>query len=392
MLLFRGISPYRPLESFEEEDGYISSLHSLNEQLSFVLRLRKTILLEHVEDKQVQASLVLLAISLLYYLGQQDSRKNTKEEWKREYLDILEGELIIRAIKLAELLLNTCPAPLLRTLGLSHWTEIASKFYILYADLVYALLTTLFRVGLLIRKELVAFIRAVKFKEIEGDDIAVLCLLLAAAQITAKEMGTSTRLTEIILMVGRANDVTVASQGFQYLGRLSIWDDELGVNQIVNDDGLLESLYETDELIPDLIISSGVARIRPLAQALQEAIVTRKKLNIIIEALPKLTLTEAKLALTRHDGDTTRAIACTKMKRTVPNETALLLDDKSSYTKASIERILSTTAIDDDEEKLYEDEYVDTFDDDNVPPNPVKKQDLDISRRKVRFLIKRKRS
>jgi hypothetical protein len=348
MLLFRGVTPLRARNVCTDEEEYASDLHSLNEQLSILLQLNEEIWKTHLKDSQVQNSLLLCIASVLHYLG--DERRTFLEEWRREYVEILEFELVTRALRLAHRMLEMGAGPLLRIMDISRWITFAGKFVMSHGELLYHTIGRLFEVGILARRQFLQFLSNLHMEQIEKDhDLEVLCFMFAATK--ANEMDISTeQLVALMTLVFSTEDIAVTARCLSWLARLSsLWsgiDSQSLAKKVVEKSKGLETINFSS----DLIHSNNLMTLKPFAEALENSASTKAKLNAIMEAVPKISLNEAQIALSRQEGDVSRVIA-DKITKSGPDEVTKLLDDKS-FVKSHMDGY------------LYEDEYVDTYDDD----------------------------
>lgn len=364
----RGVAPFRPLDCFETEDAFIDQLHKLNNQVSLLLRMKPPVFTEHWQKSpSLQSSLVLLVLTFLHYAP--TALPQACDEWKREYVGILEGELLCRVLKLTERILATSPAPLLRSTDFIFWTKTTQKFLETQDDLLFRLLKTLFKVGVLVRKQMVAIIPKIQREEIVGKDLACFCILLSAAYLDAQEIGVKS-MASILSLLGRECDLGIAAKGLKYLSRLPVWQN---VDLPALTAAMIQKGPENCLIIPDLIFSAEAVEMVGFAEDLQRETRNEASIQALLHALPKLTLQDARRLLKKYDGSVASAIDA-EGPRFKKNEFVELLDDKS-FVKSNKEYLLTAPA-----EEVYEDEYVDTFDDAGQTTT-----DPDIATRKVHF-------
>lgn len=345
MLLLRGIDPVKSLDSCEDEDQYSGQLHSLNEQVSFLLRMKHESFAEHLANAPICNSLLLLIATTFTNLSKPTF---IAEDWKREYIELLTKELIVRAIKLADRILNISCAPLLRMVDLPQWIEWSGSFIVEHEELWFSLYSTLFRVSIVMRKQLVEFLRVINYEEMAQTDMVILTILISAGKLTIDELGQG-RLAALILAISKATDMTKSIPAFRYLSRLPLWIN-LDVNGLVSE--LMVGQDPILELIPDLISSCDAGQLMALAKSLEETLQNRGKIDAMMVALPRLSHQQAEDALGKHHGNVN--VAIDELLKKQSEDIRTLLDDKS-FVNANMERLLMVTE--------DEDEYVDTFDD-----------------------------
>lgn len=380
-MLFWGIEAFRPPSHFAREEEYCAHLHSLNEQISWILRLRREVFAEHLENSSLLNSLVLLDLSILHHLT-----PSRRDDRCTEYQQILESELLLRTVKLADRILVTAPSMLLRTVDLPQWMRYwcgmmdeegmergAGR---LEDEVLFRLMRTLFRVGVVMRKQLVVLAAKLDVARLQDRDIRLLAMMIAAAQLKVEEeLSTAVVGSLLATLLSRENLIGVV-QALRYVSFHSCWESPVFVGKLA---GVLATLAaEQIRLLTDLAESTPeLACLRPLAKTLTLAMDEREKIDVIIAAVPSLSLEEASKQLGRLDGDVQQVILAAS-KKEQDQAFVRMLDDKS-FVRANLAKFRATLLVEEEEgegegeqrgNRLYEDEYVDTFDSSPGQPPP----------------------
>lgn len=373
-LAIPGVPTFTPESTLDSLDDYSAHLHSLNEQISILLRLKNVNFKEHFANNAFQQSVILTILSCLNFLDP-TVEKREGEEWKIEYVEILEVELSSRMLKLADRFLCTTPAPLLRAADIAWWIGIFEKFHEIHRNLVLSVASTLFRVSVLMRKNLFEFLNLVEIKELKQEYVVLICVLLRAASPNADKF-SSTKLCLILVAIIKVADVSILAIALRDLNMLSIWssmDFSLMAKELIKNN---IHDFSPIEMLADLIKEVGAWRMSGLGEELHKVIRIEDQLNKLQCALPKIKDRESGLKLLlKYDYDLDLLLQKEGPKNNNVDEFAKLLDDKT-HVMANMEKYMASLYV-------YEDEYVDTFDEDGAPRKQGERdQEVDISKRK----------
>lgn len=375
------LQPYRPLETPHAEE-YCAQLHELNENLSLLLRLRANYFKECWEGDQFpncQRSWLLCILSILSHLPHQGKQAGQLgEEWQEEYATLLEAELWGRALKLAGRILEVGAAPLLRAVDLVFVLRtIKGAFQTPHLDreLLFRFVLLLLRTGIVLRKALVRFVQSLPPRSSSSGggetDFAAWCFLLAAAQLEAGSL-EEVAIADCLIRVQSLQDLSLAGECLKYLSRLPLWGhfDAEGVPLITKVAREIITGLSDVTLLVDLLASTGSSALNRLAQELREESRKAQQLGVLMEALPSLSLKDAKEGLAQCHGDASLAISKLDKSKDL---TRALLDDKR-FVRENMEKILLASEGEDEDgpsHGLYEDEYVDTYDQTSSAPPPA---------------------
>lgn len=380
MLLFRGVEAYRPRSQFLGEDEYSAHLHSLNEQVSWILRLKRDIFASHLETSSLQHSLVLLIVATFHHLARLSPPVLVSEEdWHGEYQQILENELVLRVIKLTDRLLVTAPAMLLRTVDLPHWIQWwsgmvknaasvsapASNLTFVAAregsldGIIFRMMRTLFRVGIVARKQAVLLLSTLDVAILKDHDLLLVTMIISAAEVRVEEELAAATVAEVLLEISGQEDLVTAAQCLWYLSQHRCWDSSDSIKSLTT--ALHQAPSNATRLLVDMLNSTvDLSRLQPLASALTTAMEERDKIDAIIAAVPSMSLESAGAQLRRYNGNAQQVIS-NASSRDQGRAFARMLDDKS-FVHAHMDKFRATLLEESVDERVYEDEYVDSFD------------------------------
>lgn len=382
-MLFKGVESFRSRSSFGDVDKYAEFLHAHNEQLSILLKLKNSVFAEQCENTICMTSLVLYLISIFCYF-EPTVNAVILEDWKRDYLEMLELELLARTFRLVDRILRTEPAQLLRTMGLERWAWVAQKFWKEMGNddfLLYRMFFTLFSVGIVVQRQFCDFILNLDINSIKGEDVVVLCMLISSAKIKIDVELPIKKLANLILAICRVVNVEFAMKSLMYLSRLP------GLRFFVEQLSVELTDTETDAdfgLLQDYLWATENFLLKDLSRRIDKRISLKAKVNELTRALPRLDISRAESVINKYAGDVTLAIS-KEYDKYGRDQFVEFLDDKSHVLAAKEWNLHMALA-----ENLYEDEYVDTFDEDasskNRDAGDINQQKVHKARRKLDFL------
>lgn len=424
MMLFKGISPFRPWEEFvagygdgsrskahtgklDAINAYGDYLHHQNEQVSILLRVKEDILAAHCRNAICMNSLIVFLASFFHtkhnwHATMSELIAEVNEQWRRDYFRILTYELSERMLKLTERLLRIESAPLLRAFDLRFWLRLAREFTTgsledshRYSELVVSLLRTLFSAGKSQRNQFIRLLATIDVNDLVAEDVPLLCLLIMSANVSVHEDKIPPgQVTSILLalMCKEFADVELIVLSLQWLAHPPNWidSDVMGLcQQILHYH--IPAPKERLDCLQDYLMNTGVVKLVSLAKQLDAARRQQDSIDRLLEAFPKLGTEDARKLLDKNDGNLEWALAAgqttKKWHGPADDEFSRLLDDKTEV-KANMDAFIRAALAEEGEGEgnLYEDEYVDTFGDDVAASGKRRSEgpSHDIRSRKVR--------